>query len=108
MTATTSSVTGIREPCVQSMIPIATHVHTAYAVVTRACPQRRLQRWMERLGVQLPAVWQPPSALQQLAATLGLGGALPAAAEQDLAWLAEAADRSKPLAASVHCLCTAP
>ncbi len=68
----------------------------------------RLQRWMERLGVQLPAVWQPPSALQQLAATLGLGGALPAAAEQDLAWLAEAADRSKPLAASVHCLCTAP
>jgi protease-4 len=68
----------------------------------------RLQRWMERLGVQLPAVWQPPSALQQMAAALGLGGALPAAAAQDLAWLAEAADRSKPLAASVHCLCTAP
>ena len=68
----------------------------------------RLQRWMERLGVQLPAVWQPPSALQQMAAALGLGGALPAAAAQDLAWLAEAADRSKPLAASVHCLCTVP
>jgi protease-4 len=68
----------------------------------------RLQRWMERLGVQLPAVWQPPSALQQMAAAWGLGGALPAAAVQDLAWLAEAADRSQPLAASVHCLCSAP
>jgi protease-4 len=72
----------------------------------------RLQLWMQRLGVELPAVWQPPTALQQMAAALGLGGglgsALPAAAAQDLAWLAEAADRSKPLAASVHCLCTAP
>ncbi|MBL8315027.1 MAG: signal peptide peptidase SppA [Rubrivivax sp.] len=68
----------------------------------------RLQLWMERLGVQLPAVWQPPSGLQQIAVALGWGGAWPAAAAQDLAWLAEAADRSKPLAASVHCLCTAP
>lgn len=68
----------------------------------------RLQFWMQRLGVQLPAVWQPPSALEQLAAGLGLGAALPAAATQDLAWLAEAADRSHPLAANVHCLCSAP
>lgn len=68
----------------------------------------RLQLWMERLGVQLPAVWQPPSGLQQIAVALGWVGAWPAAAAQDLAWLAEAADRSKPLAASVHCLCTAP
>ncbi len=68
----------------------------------------RLQQWMERLGVQLPAVWQAQPALQQMATALGLGAALPAAAIQDLAWLAAAADRSKPLAASVHCLCTAP
>ena len=68
----------------------------------------RLQQWMERLGVQLPAVWQAQPALQQMATALGLGAALPAAAVQDLAWLAAAADRSKPLAASVHCLCTAP
>ena len=72
----------------------------------------RLQLWMQRLGVELPAVWQPPTALQQMAAALGwgagMGAAMPAAAAQDLAWLAEAADRSKPLAASVHCLCTAP
>lgn len=68
----------------------------------------RLQLWMQRLGVQLPAVWQPPTALQQMAAAVGLGGVLPAAAAQDLAWLAEAADRSQPFAASVHCLCAAP
>ncbi|HRD99100.1 MAG TPA: signal peptide peptidase SppA, partial [Rubrivivax sp.] len=58
----------------------------------------RLQLWMERLGVQLPAVWQPPAALQHIAVAFGWGGAWPAAAAQDLAWLAEAADRSKPLA----------
>jgi protease-4 len=68
----------------------------------------RLQQWMQRLGVQLPAVWQPETALQRMAAALGLGSALPAEAATDLAWLAEAADRSKPFAASAHCLCTPP
>jgi protease-4 len=68
----------------------------------------RLQQWMQRLGVQLPAVWQPETALQRMAAALGLGSALPAEAATDLAWLAESADRSKPFAASAHCLCTPP
>ncbi len=67
-----------------------------------------LQRWMQRLDLQLPAIGQPETALQHMAAALGLGGALPAEAAQDLAWLAEAADRSKPFAASAHCLCTPP
>jgi protease-4 len=38
----------------------------------------RLQLWMQRLGVQLPAVWQPPTALQQMAAALGLGAGMAA------------------------------
>ena len=71
--------------------------------------QQALERGLvDRLGGLSDAVAEATRLCKLPAAALGLGGALPAAAAQDLVWLAEAADRSKPLAASVHCLCTAP
>ena len=68
----------------------------------------RLQFLIQRLGVELPAVTMAQPGLQALAATLGLGAAVPPGMAQDLAWLAGTAQQTQPYAVNVHCLCSAP
>lgn len=65
----------------------------------------RLQRVLERLGVTQADVGMPQTGLR--AALVG-SGLLPPVAQtlaQDLGWLADVAERHKPFAAVVHCLC---
>jgi len=65
----------------------------------------RLQRVLERLGVTQADVALPQTGLR--AALVG-SGLLPPVAQTlttDLGWLADVAERHKPFAAVVHCLC---
>ena len=65
----------------------------------------RLQRVLERLGMTQSDVVLPQTGLR--AALVG-SGLLPPVAQtlaQDLGWLADVAERHKPFATAVHCLC---
>jgi protease-4 len=74
----------------------------------------KLQKWMQRFGVSLPAMpgvqtlAAPQAEVQGALVAMGLG--LPAATGvlPDLAWLANVAAKRQPFAATVHCLCTPP
>jgi protease-4 len=74
----------------------------------------RLQMWMQRFGVSLPAVVDPqalavPQAeLQGALLALGLGLPATTGVLPDLAWLAEVAARRQPFTTATHCLCTPP
>ena len=65
----------------------------------------RLQRLLEQFGVTQADVGLPQTGLR---AALVASGLLPPVAQtlaQDLGWLADVAERHKPFAAVVHCLC---
>jgi protease IV len=65
----------------------------------------RLQRLLEGLGLGETSLGLGAAASQGWLGTVGL--VAPGVAD-DLAWLADVAERRKPFAANVHCLCTAP
>ena len=72
----------------------------------------RLQRWLQRFGLELDAEvgdWLAPrSDLQAAMTALGLPAQAVAPLAADLVWLAELAAKRQPYAAVVHCLCSAP
>ena len=67
----------------------------------------RLQRLLQDFGGAVDAIVGRPVDLQGALMALGLAPPVGVEAALDLSWLADAAQRRQPLAAVVHCLCTA-